>query len=89
MNLTLTVSTILVQLLVDLLHPLDVDPGDLVVVHYRSRVVLADDALGCFLHRVWRVPRFMDVPRGEVFQNRQIPSGVRGEYKERTRNAIE
>lgn len=55
-----TQSSVSAQLLVDLLHPLDVEPARLCVVHHGLRVMDSNDALGRRLHRLWSVPRVVD-----------------------------
>lgn len=55
-----TQSSVSAQLLVDLLHPLDVEPARLCVVHHGLRVMDSDDALGRCLHGLWSVPRVID-----------------------------
>lgn len=74
----LTVIAILIQLLVHLFHPLDVDARALAVVHHRQRVLLADDALGGLLYAERRVPGLVDVPDWEVLQHRQVASVITG-----------
>lgn len=58
------------ELLVDLLHPLDVEPADLGVVDHGLGVVDADDALGGRLHGVRGVPGVVDVLGWETSENR-------------------
>lgn len=70
----LTVTAILIQLLIYLFHPLDVDARALTVVHHRQRVFLADDALGGVLYTKGRVPGLVNVPGWEVLQHRQVAS---------------
>lgn len=67
-------TAVLIQLLIHLLHPLDVDARSLVVIHHRQRVLLADDAFGGVLYAKRRIPRFMDIPGRKVLQHRQIAS---------------
>lgn len=68
----LTVTAILIQLLIHLFHPLDVDARVLAVIHHRQRVLLADDALGGVLYTERRVPGLVNVPDWEVLQHRQV-----------------
>lgn len=67
---SLTQSPVAAQLLVDLLHPLDVEPARLRVVHHGFRVMDADYALGGRLHGVRGVPRVVDVLGGETSEDR-------------------
>ncbi|KAJ8951839.1 hypothetical protein NQ318_019814 [Aromia moschata] len=60
------------QLLVDLLHPLDVHAAGHRVVHHRQRVVLAHDALRRPLDVLGGGPRLVDVLRRHVLQHRQV-----------------
>ena len=73
-QLLLTVIAILIQLLVHLFHPFDIDAWALVVIHHRQRVLLADDALGSVLYTERRVPGLVNVPGREVLQHWQIAS---------------
>lgn len=70
----LLLTAVLIQLLIHLLHPLDVDARGLVVIHHGQRVLLADDAFGGVLYAKRRIPRFMDIPGRKVLQHRQIAS---------------
>lgn len=54
------------ELLVDLLHPLDVEAAGFGVVHHGLGVVDTDNALGRGLHRLGRVPGVVDVFGGET-----------------------
>lgn len=64
------------QLLVDLLHPFDIDTRAFAVVHHRQRVFLADDTLGRVLYAERRVPRLVNVPAREVLQHGHVtPDG--------------
>lgn len=56
----LTQSSVSAQLLVDLLHSLDVEPACLCMVHHGLRVMDAYDALGGCLHGLRGVPRVID-----------------------------
>lgn len=66
----LTQAPVSAQLLVDLLHPLDVEPACLCVVHHGLRVMNADYALGGRLHGLWGVPRVVDVLSGKTSEDR-------------------
>lgn len=66
----LTKSPVSAELLVDLLHPLDVEPARLRVVHHGLRVMDADYALGGRLHGLRSVPRVVDVLSGETSEDR-------------------
>lgn len=68
----LTESPVAGELLVNLLHPLDVEPAGLGVVDDGPGVVHANDALGCLLNGLWGVPGLIDVPGGEPFQFGQV-----------------
>lgn len=71
----LTKASVAGELLVDLLHALDVEAAGLGVVHHGLGVVHADDALGRFLHALWCVPGVVDILRGEAAQDGQVASG--------------
>lgn len=71
-GMVLTESPVAGQLLVNLLHPLDVEPAGLGVVDDGPGVVHANDALGCLLNGLWGIPGLVDVPGGEPFQFGQV-----------------
>lgn len=75
----LTQSSIVGQLLVDLLHAFDVEPAALGVVDHRFGVIHPHHAVGGLLHRFRGVPRLVDVAVGKVFQDRDVtPAGKWG-----------
>lgn len=67
-------TAVLIQLLVHLFHPLDIDTRNLVVIHHRQRIILADDAFGGVLYAKRCVPRFVNIPGWKVLQHRQVAS---------------
>lgn len=67
-----TKSSVTGELLVDLLHSLDVDAAGLSVVHHGLGVMHADDAFGSLLHSLRSVPGIVDVLRWESSQNGQV-----------------
>lgn len=73
----LTESPVVGQLLVDLLHPLDVEPAALGVVDHGSGVVHAHHTARPLLHRLRGVPGLVDVAVGEVLQDGDVaPRGT-------------
>lgn len=71
----LTKASVAGQLLVDLLHALDVEATGLGMVHHGLGVVHTNNALGRLLHALWRVPWVIDVFGGEASQDGQVASG--------------
>lgn len=67
---SLTESSVSAQLLVDLLHPLDVEPAGLRMVHHGFWVMDSYDALGCSLHGFGGVPRVVDKLGGKTSEDR-------------------
>lgn len=63
----LTKASVVRQLLVNLLHSLDVEPAALSMVDHRFRIVHTHNAVGLFLHRFWSVPWLIDVAVRIVF----------------------
>lgn len=63
-------GAVVCQLLVNLLHSLDVDATGGGMIHHRQGVVFADDALRGALDVVGGSPWLMDVLDGHVFQDR-------------------
>lgn len=74
----LTEASVAGELLVDLLHALDVEAAGLGVVHHGLRVMHADDALGRLLHALRGVPGVVDVLGGVSSQDGQVAPGGRG-----------
>lgn len=68
----LTESSVVGQLLVDLLHPLDVEPAALGVVDHGSGVVHPHHTARPLLHRLRGVPGLVDVAVGEVLQDGDV-----------------
>ncbi|TNN46198.1 putative protein C12orf56 [Liparis tanakae] len=66
------ISSVAGELLVDLLHPLDVEATGLGVVHHGFGVVHADHAFGRLLHAVRSVPGVVDVLGREAPQDGQV-----------------
>lgn len=66
----LTKSPVSAKLLVDLLHPLNVESASLCVVHHGLWVVDSDYALGGRLHRLWSVPWVIDELGRETSEDR-------------------
>lgn len=75
---SLTQASVAGQLLVDLLHTLDVEATGLGVVHHGLGVVHADDALGRLLHALWGVPGIVDVLGREASKDGQVASSGGG-----------
>lgn len=73
----LTEASVAGQLLVDLLHALDVEAAGLGVVHHGLWVMHANDALGCLLHALRGVPGVVDVLGGVSSQDGQVAPGGR------------
>lgn len=67
---SLTQPPVAAQLLVDLLHPLDVEAAGFCVVDHGFWVVDADDAFGSRLHGLRGVPGIIDVLGGETSEDR-------------------
>lgn len=67
-------SSVVNQLLVDLLHPLDIILALLDVIHHWHGIISANDALCSSLNRLGRGPGFMDVLGGEVLKHGQVGS---------------
>lgn len=75
-KLRLTESSVVRQLLVNLLHPLDVEATALRVVNHRFGIVHAHHTVGRLLDRLWCVPRLVDVTVGIVLQDGNVtPAG--------------
>lgn len=73
----LTESSVVGQLLVDLLHPLNVEPAALGVVDHGSGVVHPHHTARPLLHRLRGVPGLVDVAVGEVLQDGDVaPRGT-------------
>lgn len=70
----LTEASVAGELLVDLLHALDVEAAGLSVVHHGLGVVHADDTLGRLLHTLRCIPGVVDVLGGEAAQDGQVAS---------------
>ena len=71
----LTESSVVGQLLVDLLHPLYVEPAALGMVHHRHGVVHPHHAPRCLLHRLRGVPGLVNVAVGVVLQFGDVAPG--------------
>lgn len=69
---TLTEPSVVGQLLVDLLHPLDVESAALGVVDHGFGVIHPHHAVGCLLDRLRSVPRLVDVAVGVVLQDGDV-----------------
>lgn len=64
------------ELLVNLFHSLDVKPAALRVVDHRFGIIHSHHTVGCFLDRLWGVPRLIDVPVRVVLQDGNVtPAG--------------
>lgn len=68
----LTEASVAGELLVDLLHPLDVEAAGLGVVHHGFGVVNSDHAFGCLLHALRSVPGVVNVFGWETPQDGQV-----------------
>lgn len=69
---TLTESSVVGQLLVNLFHPLDVESAALGVVDHGFGVVHPHHTVGCLLDRLRSVPRLVDVPVGVILQDGDV-----------------
>ena len=58
----LTESSVMGELLVNLFHPLDVEPAALCVVDHGFGVVHSHHTVGSLLDRLWGVPGLVYVP---------------------------
>lgn len=68
----LTEASVARELLVDLLHPLNVEAAGLCVEHHGLGVMHSNNAFGCFLHALWRVPGIINILGREPSQNGQV-----------------
>lgn len=66
----LTQTPVAAQLLVDLLHPFNVEAAGLCVVHHGFGVMDADDAFSSRLHGLWGIPGVVDVFGGKTSEDR-------------------
>lgn len=64
------------QLLVNLFHPLNIEPAALCVVDHRFRVIHSHHTVGCLLDRLRGVPWFIDVPVRVVLQDGDVTPDV-------------
>lgn len=83
----LTKASVAGELLVDLLHALDVEAAGLGVVHHGLGVVHAHNALGRLLHALRCVPGVVDVLSWEAAQDGQVASSCRERCSERCSGA--
>lgn len=60
------------QLLINLLHPLDVEPAALSVVDHRFWVIHSHNTVGCLLDGLRCVPGLVDVPVRVVLQDGDV-----------------
>lgn len=74
----LTEASVAGELLVDLLHPLDVEAAGLGVVHHGFGVVDTDHAFGRLLHALGSVPGVVNVFGWETPQDGQVTPGRGG-----------
>lgn len=68
----LTKASVVRELLIDLLHPLDVEAAALCVVEHGFGIIDSHNAVRCFLNRLWCIPRLVDVTARVVLQLRNI-----------------
>lgn len=84
----LTKASVVRELLIDLLHPLDVEAAALCVVYHGFGIVDSHNAVRCLLNRFRCIPRLVDVTAWVVLQLRNIsPVQCNTSYQKTCRGA--